>query len=121
MVADMSAMKGPKGASRYDQIHFAMIRIVHEDLYGLFVNPYGPLTEAGVKRAQRVLEVGCGPGFFTIPAAKIVGEAGYVYAVDINPAAVKHVNRKIIREGLKNVESSLRTLPKQAYRRKVLT
>ena len=54
-----------------------------------------------------MLEVGSGPGFFTIPAAKIVGEAGYVYAVDINGAAVKHVNRKIMREGLKNVEVKL--------------
>jgi ubiquinone/menaquinone biosynthesis C-methylase UbiE len=107
MVADMLAMKGPRVASRYDQMHFAMIRIVHEDLYGLFVNPYGRLTEAGVKRGQRVLEVGCGPGFFTIPAAKIVGEAGCVYAVDINPTAVKHVNRKIMREGLTNVEVKL--------------
>jgi ubiquinone/menaquinone biosynthesis C-methylase UbiE len=107
MVTNMLAMKGSRVASRYDQMHFAMIRIVHEVLYRLLVNPYGRLTEAGVKRGQRVLEVGCGPGFFTIPAAKIVGEAGYVYAVDINPAAVEHVNRKIMREGLTNVEVKL--------------
>jgi predicted methyltransferase len=71
----------------YDRVHFAIIRIVHENLYGLLVNPYGRLTRAGLKRGQRVIEVGCGPGFFTVPAAKIVGEAGYVYALDINAAA----------------------------------
>jgi ubiquinone/menaquinone biosynthesis C-methylase UbiE len=51
------------------------------------------------------LEVGCGPGFFTIPAAKIAGEMGHVYALDINPTAVEHVKRKIARTGLENVEA----------------
>jgi len=51
-----------------------------------------------------VLEVGCGPGFFTIPAAKIVEEKGMVYAIDINPFAVETVQRKVRREGLRNVK-----------------
>lgn len=107
MVTDMLAVEAPTIASRYDQMHFAIIRIVHENLYGLFVNPYGRLTKAGLKRGQRVIEVGCGPGFFTIPGAKIVGDSGYVYALDINPAAVEHVRRKIVRGGLTNVEVKL--------------
>jgi ubiquinone/menaquinone biosynthesis C-methylase UbiE len=103
----MLAVEAHTMASMYDQMHFAIIRIVHENLYGLLVNPYGRLTKAGVKRGQRVIEVGCGPGFFTIPAANIVGEAGYVYALDINSAAVEHVRRKIAQEGLTNVEVKL--------------
>jgi ubiquinone/menaquinone biosynthesis C-methylase UbiE len=88
-------------------MHFAIIRIIHENLYGLLVDPYGRLTQAGLRGGQRVIEVGCGPGYFTIPAAKIVGEAGYVYALDINPAAVEHVRQKIMRAGLPNVEVKL--------------
>lgn len=90
--------------SRYDGIHFVVIQFVHETLYGLFVNPYTKLTAAGLKRGQKVLEVGCGPGFFTIPAARIVGDHGRVYALDINPFAVDHVRHKIEREGPKNAE-----------------
>jgi len=94
-------------ATRRDRIHFSIIRVVHETLYGIFVDPYSRLTQAGLKNGCRVLEVGCGPGFFTIPAAKIAGETGYVYALDINPAAVEHVKRKVERDGLTNVRVDL--------------
>jgi ubiquinone/menaquinone biosynthesis C-methylase UbiE len=90
--------------SRYDRMHFGIIRLVHETLYGVFVNPDTKLTIAGLKAGQNVLEVGCGPGFFTIPAARIVGDEGHVYALDVNPVAVEHVRRKIGREGLTNVQ-----------------
>ena len=90
--------------SVYDKVHFKMISFIHDTLYGLFVNPYKLLKEAGLKSGQKVLEVGCGPGFFTVPAAEIVGEKGRVYALDVNPAAVENVRRKISKKGLKNVE-----------------
>jgi ubiquinone/menaquinone biosynthesis C-methylase UbiE len=83
--------------SKHDKIEFGVIRFVHETLYGLFVNPYDRLGTAGLKPGQKVLEVGCGPGFFTIPAARIVGDGGFVYALDINPIAVEHVQRKVKR------------------------
>ena len=93
--------------SIYDRVHFRIISFVHDTLYSLFVNPYKLLKEAGLKPGQKVLEVGCGPGFFTIPAAKIVGEKGKVYALDVNPVAVETVRRKIKKKGLKNVEVML--------------
>jgi ubiquinone/menaquinone biosynthesis C-methylase UbiE len=83
-------------------MHFGIIRFVHETLHELFVNPNIKLSTAGLKSGQNVLEVGCGPRFFTIPAAKIVGDGGHVYALDINPLAVEHVRRKIERQHLKN-------------------
>jgi len=104
---DTTPTVGCATASRYERLHFDIIRLVHETLYGVFVNPYDLLTQAGLKCGQQVLEVGCGPGFFTIPAAKIAGETGHVYALDINPAAVEHVRRKIARSGLANVEVKL--------------
>ena len=93
--------------SIYDRIHFRMISFIHNTLYGLFVDPYKLLNAAGLKPGQKVLEVGCGPGFFTIPAAKIVGEKGKVYALDVNPVAVETVRRKIMENNLKNVKIML--------------
>lgn len=90
--------------SNYEKAHFGIIRLVHETLYGVFVNPYDGLKETGLVSGQSVLEVGCGPGFFTIPASEIVGEKGYVYALDNNPVAVDHVRRKIARQHVKNVD-----------------
>ena len=66
-------------------------------------NPYKLLNAAGLEKGQKVVEVGCGPGFFTIPAAKIVGEKGHVYAVDIHPRAVARVKEKVEKEALRNV------------------
>ena len=66
-------------------------------------NPYKILERAGLKPGQTVLEVGCGPGFFTIPAAKIVGKEGKVYAVDTHPLAIERVKNKINKAGINNV------------------
>jgi demethylmenaquinone methyltransferase/2-methoxy-6-polyprenyl-1,4-benzoquinol methylase len=78
-----------------DTVHFRMMSLVHETGYGLFRDPYPPLRAAGLCPGQTVLEVGCGPGFFTLPAAEIVGRAGSVTSVDVSPAAVAHVQRKL--------------------------
>ncbi len=45
--------------------------------------------------------------FFTIPAAKIVGEKGVVYTLDNHPLAVKRVKKKVKREGIENVKTIL--------------
>jgi ubiquinone/menaquinone biosynthesis C-methylase UbiE len=90
-----------------DRIHFKMMSFIHETLYGLFRDPYKALNAAGLEAGQQVLEVGCGPGFFTIPAANIVGEGGSVLALDINLVAVEHVQQKIEKEGLTNVKTIL--------------
>jgi ubiquinone/menaquinone biosynthesis C-methylase UbiE len=49
------------------------------------------------------MDIGCGNGFFTIPAAEQVGENGKVYAVDASAKAVETVKRKAAAKGLKNI------------------
>ncbi len=83
---------------------FRMISLMHDNpLLPIFRNPYKLLRAAGLKPGQKVLEVGCGPGFFTIPASKIVGKEGFIYAVDVHPLAIERVKEKIEKEGIKNV------------------
>jgi ubiquinone/menaquinone biosynthesis C-methylase UbiE len=81
-----------------------MMALVHETLYGLFKDPYAPLRDAGLSAGQRVLEVGCGPGFFTLPAAEIVGRRGSVTSLDVSPTAVAHVQEKVKEADATNVE-----------------
>jgi ubiquinone/menaquinone biosynthesis C-methylase UbiE len=40
------------------------------------------LSEIGIRKGQEVLDFGCGRGDYVIPAAKIVGSQGQVYALD---------------------------------------
>jgi 2-polyprenyl-3-methyl-5-hydroxy-6-metoxy-1,4-benzoquinol methylase/Co/Zn/Cd efflux system component len=96
-----------KKMSRPNRMHFKMMSFVHETLYGLFRDPRKVLNAVGLEPGQKVLEVGCGPGFFTIPAAKIVGESGNIYALDVNPLAVERVQQKIEKEGVTNVKTIL--------------
>jgi ubiquinone/menaquinone biosynthesis C-methylase UbiE len=93
---------------------------VHETLYGLFRDPYEPLRDAGFRSGQRVLEVGCGPGFFTVPAAEIVGQDGSVVSLDVSPTAVAHVQKKVEEAGATNVEVLLASaadtgLPEESF------
>jgi ubiquinone/menaquinone biosynthesis C-methylase UbiE len=53
------------------------------------------------------MDIGCGEGFFTILAAKKVGETGKVYAVDIDASAVEKVKYKAQAAGLKNITAKV--------------
>lgn len=50
-----------------------------------------------------VVEVGCGTGFFTVPAARMLGERGRLIAIDALPAYVERVKEKTHSENLNNV------------------
>jgi demethylmenaquinone methyltransferase/2-methoxy-6-polyprenyl-1,4-benzoquinol methylase len=52
------------------------------------------LQGAGIQPGQIVLEVGCGTGFFTIPAAQLVGDEGCLVAMDALSGFIKQVAKK---------------------------
>ena len=62
------------------------------------------LEGAGIKRGQAVLDFGCGSGTYTIPAAKIVGEQGRVYALDKDKGVLDELMQRAESAGLKNIE-----------------
>ena len=63
------------------------------------------LTETGIKPGDYVLDYGCGPGGYAAPASILLGEAGRVYALDINPLAVKRVQKIALKKQLANIET----------------
>ncbi len=72
-----------------------------------FRSPAKQLQEVGIKEGQTVLDYGCGPGSYAIPAAKLVGEGGTVYALDIHPLAIEAVERKAKKSRLANITTIL--------------
>jgi ubiquinone/menaquinone biosynthesis C-methylase UbiE len=61
----------------------------------------------GISEGMKVIDYGCGPGRYTTEFAKIVGENGKVYAVDIHELAIEEVKKKTEKMRLKNVETIL--------------
>jgi ubiquinone/menaquinone biosynthesis C-methylase UbiE len=61
----------------------------------------------GITPGKAVADIGAGSGWFTVRAAKRVGEAGIVYAVDINPEATRYIGQRVQKEHLANVKTIL--------------
>jgi ubiquinone/menaquinone biosynthesis C-methylase UbiE len=61
------------------------------------------LRKIGVKRGHAVLDFGCGKGNYTIPAARLVGEEGRVYALDKDERALDKLMQRGESEGLSNI------------------
>lgn len=62
------------------------------------------LNEAGIKEGDIILDFGCGPGGYTLLAAKITGEKGKVYGLDIQPLAGKKLNSYAAKSGIGNIQ-----------------
>ena len=62
------------------------------------------LEHIGVKREQKVLDFGCGSGTYAIPAARIVGNKGKVYALDKNESVLNELMQKARAVGIENIE-----------------
>ena len=67
------------------------------------MNPVKTLQGAGIRPGQTVLEVGCGTGFFTIPAAELLGDQGCLVAMDTLQDYTRKVSEKVRSAGLENV------------------
>lgn len=63
------------------------------------------LDRLGIRPGERVLELGPGPGIFTVDAAQRVGPEGRLIAVDIQPKMIAQVEKRIQDAGLTNVET----------------
>jgi 2-polyprenyl-3-methyl-5-hydroxy-6-metoxy-1,4-benzoquinol methylase len=63
-----------------------------------------------VKKGQRICDLGCGNGFYTLELARRVGPDGLVYAVDIQPEMLRMLARRAAEEGLDNIRPILGTV-----------
>jgi ubiquinone/menaquinone biosynthesis C-methylase UbiE len=61
------------------------------------------LRKIGIKPGQTVLDFGCRVGHYTIPAAKIVGSEGIVYAIDKEQQALNELQQKATHLNLINI------------------
>lgn len=67
-------------------LDFAFRRLIH--------NPK-KILRPFIKQGMTVLDLGCGPGFFTMEMARLVGKAGKVIAADLQEGMLAIVSKKI--------------------------
>ncbi len=71
------------------------------------LDPTERLLEPYVKKGQVVADLGCGRGYYSIASAKLVGEEGKVYAVDLNGHNIKALEKKARKGGYRNIETHI--------------
>ncbi|WP_049906243.1 class I SAM-dependent methyltransferase [Halorubrum tebenquichense] len=68
----------------------------------LWPTPGATLRKLGVESGESVAEVGCGSGYFALPAARIA-ESESVYAVDVDASLLDELDGRADRQGIDNV------------------
>ena len=65
----------------------------------LFQNP-NKILGPYIKHNMTVLDIGCAMGFFSLPAAQMVGQKGKVICVDLQEAMIKSLERRALKAGV---------------------
>jgi SAM-dependent methyltransferase len=82
---------------------YALAWLVNNPIRRRYMRPV--LDRVGIQPGERVLELGPGPGTFTVEAAKRTEPDGTLVAVDIQPNMIAAVERKVQEADLTNVET----------------
>ena len=72
-----------------------------------YQKPQEVLTALDIKPGEIIADIGAGSGYFTFRLARHVSERGTVYAVDVSPDMILHINRAIRDHKVTNVFSIL--------------
>ena len=70
-------------------------------------NPEAILLDIGLQSGFTFADIGCGEGFFALPAAKIVGQAGRVFAMDADHDAIARLKTNAAQERLSNLTTQV--------------
>jgi ubiquinone/menaquinone biosynthesis C-methylase UbiE len=71
------------------------VRILASDFRRRLQPPEKIIEWSGVNPGMALLELGCGPGVYTVDLARAVGEEGKVHAVDMQQAMIDRLARRL--------------------------
>ena len=72
-----------------------------------YQKPHEVIHALNLKSGEVIADIGAGSGYFTFHLARHVGDKGKVYAVDVSPEMILHVNRRIRDQKANNVVTVL--------------
>lgn len=69
-----------------------------------FINPSAVMAQTGLMRGEVVADLGCGNGFYVLPAAQLAGPEGSVIAVDVQESKLAATISIANQYGYRNVK-----------------
>jgi ubiquinone/menaquinone biosynthesis C-methylase UbiE len=73
-----------------------------------FIRPEDLWREIGIQAGQTIVHLGCGAGFYLIPAAKLVGRMGKVIGIDLMPHLLEEAESRARRENISDIVHTIR-------------
>ena len=58
-----------------------------------------------IKKGNKIADIGSGGGYFTIKFAKLIGDEGQIYSIDVNSEFLKYIKIQAEKNGLKNIST----------------
>jgi ubiquinone/menaquinone biosynthesis C-methylase UbiE len=71
----------------------------------IFFSPEQVLNKLEIREGHTLLDAGCGDGFISIAASKLVGESGLVFAIDQDEQSIEQLKREIELKEIMNIRS----------------
>lgn len=100
----------PRSESEMHRMHQdskAYIAMLEDPARDAYQKPHEVVMALDLKPGEVVADIGAGSGYFALRLAAHVGDAGKVYAVDVAPDMIVHLNRRLRDAGVKNVQTLL--------------
>ncbi len=81
-------------------------KLISEERREIF-KPKKLLKFVGLKEGMTVFDVGCGNGFFTLPAAEIVGDNGNIFGFDLSQEMLNDLKSRVEKNNINNIKTFL--------------
>ena len=110
LAGDAGAQSKPMTMEEMHKLHQnspAYIAMLEDPARDAYQKPHEVLMTLALKDGERIADIGAGAGYFTLRFAMHVGATGRVFAVDISPDMIIHLNQRVRDAGLDNVRTIL--------------
>ncbi len=107
LAAQDAVKRDPHQMHRLHRDPQAYIGALEDPKRDAYQKPHEVVHALGLKPGEVVADIGAGSGYFTFHLARHVGENGKIYAVDVSPDMILHINRRIRDTKATNIVSVL--------------
>jgi arsenite methyltransferase len=101
--AQTSALSSTQEMTRLHQDSKAYLARLDAPMREAYQKPQEVVAALNIRAGEVIADIGAGSGYFTFRLARAVGETGRVYAVDVSPDMILHLNRRVRELNSRNV------------------